>query len=311
MSIRTKDPRVDTQESSGELPPWKTLSLSQKASKREPKKVSIRLPKKTEDASEEEVVVSGVSASSSEGPIIGNPIDSMQLTKTMMTYPQGTLVVYQKMPYLVKNLQPFPLKLVLSKYGGGIKKVKPCPEITPVDEVAGTTFASMEEVPVEIIERYLAECITLVGGGPTLKSVLLDSGDFLTQKIRIRPMGKLSKKFLGVLKEEFCELNFGRNPFVGIPLIITTSLPSPDRGYLQKYNKKLAKANGMVIIYSSGEGPPYRKTADPRSGKYIEYPNSWIIQTTNIGGMERIQKQIILGMCAVNGNIRKKLLIPD
>ncbi len=305
MSLRTKDPRVDSSEEvSTELPPWKTLSLS-------PKKVSIRLPKKTEGSSSEEVVVSGVSASSDEEPITGNPIDSMVLSKTMMTYPQGTLVTYQNLPYLIENLQPFPLKLVLTRYGGGVKKVKPCPEITPVPEVAGTTFASMEEVPIEIIEKYIAECITLVGGNLTLKSVLLDSGDFLTQKIRIRPMGKLSKRFFGVLKEEFCELSFGKNPFVGIPLIITTSFPSPDRGYLQKYAKRINKASGAIIIYASGDPPPYRKTAEPRSGKYIKHENTWIIQTTNIGGMERIQKQIILGMCAVDGNIKKKLLIPD
>jgi hypothetical protein len=235
----------------------------------------------------------------------------MKLTKTMMTFAHGTLVVYKKVPYLVGDLQPFPLKLILYKFGGGTKKVKPCPEITPVEEVAGKTFNNMEEVPMEIIERYLFQCMTLVGGEPSFKNVLLDSGDFLTKKIRIRPMGKLSRKFVRVMKEEFCELTFGKNPFRGVPLVITTSFPSPDRGYCQKYDKKLNKANGMILIYSSGEPPPYRKSADTKAGKYISYKNCWIIQAPNIGNMDRIQKQIVLGLCAIGCDVGEKLHLPN
>lgn len=245
---------------------------------------------------------------------------SFGLTKTIMTYKTGELVLYQERPYLVKNLQPKPLKMVLIKLEGGTKKVKPA-LLTPVPEVAGIIFSSVDDIPDNLISSYCPDMMIVIGSGGVKQWISLKEVDMSLEKVRIRPIGKQSRRLLGEIKSQYQEeVKFpsyyspASIPSVikkeWVPLVVCNSKPSSKKGYLKKYKQMLQKAKFCIVVFKTMEETPEGTTADVEMCNGIDWEGCWMFQIQSWDDMPEVFSRIIIGLSKVQ-SLEKKLEVPS
>lgn len=254
---------------------------------------------------------------------MSNPNETMGLTKTMMTYSQGELVLYDNLPYLVIDYDPMSMRLVMAKVGGGRKKVPP-KRVMPIEGLAAT-YSSIEDVPFEILKTFYPGLIRLVGSGWQAKQTLLNKTDFSARDVYLRPVGKSAENFFGLLETEFEDVHFikrtklgggtlrgGAKTIISTHLVVTYDRPSPNAGYIKKKINDFM-ANPSIIIYACDKAPPPGYTAHIDVGELlsrVKFRRCWIIQVRNIAEMTREEKSIIVGLAGVLGKVRKTLDVP-
>jgi len=236
--------------------------------------------------------------------------ETMGLTKTMMTYNPGELVLYDDLPYLVKNLQPKPLRLVLTKIGGGGKRVDPR-YVTSVPDVGRKIFKSVEDIPYGVIRKYLPDYVTFVGSRETTKKVFLERTDLSAAKICLKPLGNSSETFVNKLAAKYKDLVFSKNPLsrVRVPIVVTLTKPSPKKGYIQKHLDTFKKSPISIIVYVCNFEVEPGFTADPEAGSLLEFEGGWIFQVKSLDDVPEDVEKMILGL-TLSRVAKKKLEIP-
>lgn len=240
--------------------------------------------------------------------------ETMGLTKTMMTYSQGELVLYQNLPYLVTDYDPISMRLVMAKVGGGRKKVPP-KRVKPIEGLAAT-YTTIEEVPFEILKTFYPDLIRLVGSGWQTRQTLINKTDFSARDIYLKPVGKSAGNLFDLLETEYEDVHFIKRPKLKktpvTQLVVTYDRPSPNAGYLKKKANDFT-SNPSIIIYACDSLPPQGYTAHIDVGELLSrvmFRRCWIIQVKNIAEMTREEKSLIVGLAGIFGKVRKTLDIP-
>lgn len=245
--------------------------------------------------------------------------ESMGFTKTMMTYSEGELVIYGSKPHLIKGYDALTQRLILSKVGGGHRRVRP-KNVMPIEGLA-TKYSDLTEVPFEILNSfYTNELFNIVGSGFSITQTLMNKSDFSLQTIRLKPIGKSAKNLYKDLKIEFEDITFKTKALkfqmsessqeTVTLLLVTYSKPSPNNGYLKKYYSEFTR-HPSIIVYVSDSSPPQGYSSYTNVGELLSgFLRPKIIQVKNIAEMTREQKSLTVGLAKVGCKIKQKLDIP-
>ena len=236
---------------------------------------------------------------------------TMGLTKTMMTYSKGELVLYNNIPYLVENYDAETMRLVMKKIEGGTKRVRPS-LVRPVEPVRGTKFQNVSDIPLDVLRSFLPSLITLVGAGWKTKLIIPNKTELSDKEIDFKPIGKSALNLYNDLKAEYVDLNFSRSKLKSrVLLLVVYDVPTITQGHLKKHHKEFM-TTPSVIVCIRGLDPPEGFSAHIDIGeKLVGFSKSWIIQTNkSLSDLTREQKSLIVGVGLARGRVGKKLDVP-
>lgn len=238
-------------------------------------------------------------------------VETMGLTKTMMTYSKGDLVLYKNIPYLVDNYDANTMRLVMKKIEGGTKRVRPS-LVQPVEPVRGTKFQSVTGIPLEILRSFLPGLVTLVGASWKTKLIIPNPTELSGKEIDFKPIGKSALNLFNDLQNEYEDLKFSKNKLKSrVLLLVVYDRPNITQGHL-KSNLKEFTSVPSIIVCVTGQDPPEGFSAHIDAGeKLVGFRKSWIIQTNkSLSDLTREQKSLIVGLGLARGRVGKKLDVP-
>lgn len=231
-------------------------------------------------------------------------------TKTFMSYQSGELVMYDGKPYLVKDIQLEPLKVILSKIEGGTKKVQPS-SLSPVPGAEGVKFSSIDEIPDQLLRLYYPTLTTIIGSQGMNRRVILEGIDFSATGVRIKPMGEGAKKLARELATDHPEISLKTKFFnkEKIPLVVCKSKPSGKLGILKKYRDIIETAEISIMVFQSEEDCPEGFTANRKLCEKVSLDGCYFFQVEDLDEIPSLIKSTILGL-ARDPHPKKILKIP-
>lgn len=237
--------------------------------------------------------------------------ETMGLTKTIMTYSQGDLVLYGGIPYLVENYDANTMRLVMKKIEGGTKRVRPS-LVQPVEPVRGTKFQNVTDIPLGVLRSFLPSLITLVGAGWNTKLIIPNQTELSGKEINFKPIGKSALNLFNDLQNEYEDLGFSKSKLKSrVLLLVVYDKPKLSQDHIKSHLKEFM-TTPSVIVCVKGQDPPEGFSAHIDIGEFLTgFRKSWIIQTNkSLSDLTRDQKSLIVGLGLARGRVGKKLDVP-
>lgn len=249
------------------------------------------------------------------------------LSVVITSFEPGELVEYtsegEKFPkvYLVKDVIPYPLRLVLQKFNGGTKRVD-AQKVKHVEDCFRKIFKGPDEVPTALLLKYYPRMLHIVGTERSFRIFPCVVSGFHVYDIKFHCIGEFSKYFLDKIVASYPDLRILNTSKSNVALILSHMKPIPGEGVFLNEKKSIDKALAakklILIVYVNTlqftpDGWASQRDSLSRLSPREEgtfFPDTYIIEIPDLfGSLPKDKTALILSLGALQ-RFKRKMLIP-